>query len=527
MNTVIDGATYLSDHRYTLRHKLGSFLAAIGLLLLGGEVCYASESARIDVLEARIDQLTQEQADQDSRLEEALSHVEITGYISLRGGALNEKDVTYLGGVSDEVSFSNETTFGVQLKAPINDDIHMVLQLSGDSIGTQAEVDWAFIEYQILPSLNVRAGRLRVPGFMVSEYQAVGYAYPWVQTPLEVYGLTPFLRYEGFDFRYFTSIGDVDLRVNPFLGSTSNQDLKIGQLVYANQDSQFGGIDIQLNYEFVSVRFGYSKYDFDMEADSWDKSMEALIEGVVVIPGNPAVESPGIVDVIDQLTEGATTAATTLLGLGDPTSVATAAFYTAEAASFTAQRANYQHTSIMGGEQSGEYFSVGFSYDSENILLMAEMIKGGISGAFPDAKGSYITLGYRFDSWMPHLTYATLKSTDDSERPALPEFQATEALWASSPDAIAGIAGVNTLIDLTNSTRNLSNPNQHSWTLGVRWDPLASVAVKAEYQYINLPGQSYGYVLPSSVVRGEGDASGFDEKVDNVNVVKLSLDLVF
>ncbi len=492
------------------------------LLLGGGTPSIAADTARIDALEAKIEQLTQEQGHQRSAIDEALSHVEITGYISLRGGQLNEKGLTYLGGVSDDLSFSNETTFGIQVKAPISEEINMVLQFAGDSIETQAEVDWAFVEYQMLPSLNIRAGRLRVPGFMVSEYQAVGYAYPWVQAPLEVYGLTPFLRYEGFDLRYFISMGDVDVRINPFVGSTSNQDLTVGQLAYANQDSQFGGIDIQLNYESVRVRVGYSKYDFDIEADTWDVAMEGLIEGRVIVPGNPAVEFLGIVDIIDSLT-----AAATGIALANP---AQAVVYNAEAGSFAAQRVNYPNDSIMGGEQEAEYFSVGFSYDSENVLLMAEMTKGGISGAFPNGKGSYATLGYRIGNWMPHITYAALKSTDNTDRKFLPAFIATDALWVSVPDVAVGISGANMAIDLVNDTRNLSNPRQHSWTLGIRWDPLASIAIKAEYQYISLPGSSYGYVLPSAVVDGQGDeidVGGFDDKVGNVNVIKLSLDLVF
>ena len=482
----------------------------------------ASESARIDALEAKIEQLEQGQEEQQSVIDEALNRIEITGYLSLRGGKLNEKDITYLGGVSDDLSFSNETTFGIQIKAPITDDINMVLQLAGDSVETQANVDWAFMEYQASSALNVRVGRLRVPGFMVSEYRAVGYAYPWVQTPLEVYGLTPFLRYEGLDFRYFMTVGDVDVRINPFIGSTSDQKLKVGQLNYATQDSQFGGIDIQVNYEAISIRFGYSTYDFDMEADVWDVAMEGLIEGQVIVPGDPAVEFFGIVDIIDQLT-----AAATGVALANPPA---ADAYNAEAASFAAQRANYPNDSIMGGEQEAEYFSFGFSYDSENILVMAEIIKGGISGAFPDGKGSYMTVGYRIDNWMPHITYAALKSTDNEDRSFLPTFVANDALWTGIPDAAAGIAGANTAINLVNETRNLSNPSQHSWALGVRWDPVPSIAVKAEYQYISLPGRSYGYVLPSTLIDNSGDVispDGFPDKVDNINVVKLSLDLVF
>jgi len=492
---------------------------------------YASDTARIEALEEQLAQLTQNQEAQRTMLEEVLNRVDITGYVSLRGGKLNEKDFTYLGALGDEWSFSTETTFGIQLKAPLADNASVLLQFSGDSLESQAEVDWAFLEYQVSSAVTVRGGRLRVPGFMVSEYREVGYAYPWVQTPLEVYGLTPFLRYEGLDLRYFLTLGEVDLRFNPFIGSTRNQDLSVGRVRYAEQNSQFGGLDIQLNYHDITARLSYSKYDFDIVSATWDESMELFIEGQEIVPGNPPIEFLGIVDIIDSLVSAATGVA---LGFdaADPAQQPFIQAYNAEAASFASQRANYSNDSIMGGDQNAEYFSLGLSYDSESLLVMAEVIKGGIDGAFPDAKAGYVTLGYRFGNWMPHLTYATIKSTDDNERKPLPEFEATDALWTSPAlaEAAAGIVGVNTLVNLASETRNLSSPDQRSWTLGLRWDPISGIAVKVEYQYIELRGESYGYILPKSLVDGSDDAvgaSGFQDKVDKVNVVKVSLDLVF
>lgn len=499
-------------------------LASQGLVV----VSYASEESsgqaqlvqRIEVLEAELEQLTLNQSVQRSMLEDAINRVDITGYVSLRGGQLNETDFTYLGTIGDEWSFSTETTFGIQLKAPIADKASVLLQFSGDSLESQAEVDWAFLEYRLSTEMTLRGGRLRVPGFMMSEYREVGYAYPWVQTPLEVYGLTPFLRYEGLDLRYYVTFGELDLRFNPFLGSTRNQDLMVGRVKYAEQNSQFGGIDIQANFQAITARLSYSIYDFDIIDAVWDNTMSTLIEGQVVVPGSPPVEVPGILDIIDSLT-----------GIADGLAPTTPA-YGIESLSLNAQKANYPNNSTMGGDRKAEYFSLGISYDSEQLLLLAEVIKGGIDGAFPDANGGYLTFGYRFGNWMPHITYAKIKSTDDDERFLLPDLTVTEALWAAPAlaEAAAAIAGANTQVRLVNETRNLSSPDQRSWTIGMRWDPISGIALKAEYQYIKLLGDSYGYILPKEIIDGPSSpvgTSGFREKVDDVNVVKFSLDLVF
>lgn len=44
-------------------------------------------------------------------------------------------------------------------------------------------------------------------------------------------------------------------------------------------------------------------------------------------------------------------------------------------------------------------------------------IEGRANGAFPNQKGDYPTLGYRFGSWLPHLTFAKL---DDNDNPTTP-----------------------------------------------------------------------------------------------------------
>jgi len=472
----------------------------------------ASEQSRLAELEAKVEGLVAQQEESDSVIEDTLNRVEITGYVSLRGGQISEKGFSYLGAVEGDWSFSNESTYGIQIKAPLYDRASALLQFSGNSLEGQADVDWAFLGYEISPKLTLRGGRLRVPGFMMSEYREVGYAYPWVQTPLEVYGFTPFLRYEGLDLRYFLTFGDVDIRINPFVGSTRNQDLSLGNIKYAEQDSQFGGIDIQLNYGNITVRVSHSRYDFNITQATWDSGMEAFIDGVTIVPGDPEVRLSGLLDVLDLMIGAAIDSA-----------------YVAEAASLTSQKNNYRNDSTMGGAQEAEYTSIGVSYDSEDWLVLAEYTRGGIDGAFPDAKGGYVTVGYRIGNWMPHITYASLETYDDDEREALPELEVTDSLW-TGPESAAVLGVANSLIGHVNDTRNLSNTKQRSGIFGVRWDPVPGIALKVEYQRIELPGESYGYILPESIVDGAGNVNAspeFLEKADDVRVIKLSLDLVF
>lgn len=52
-------------------------------------------------------------------------------------------------------------------------------------------VEWAYLQYAVTESLDVRAGRVVLPVFITSEYRKVGYANPWVRPPQEVYRTVP------------------------------------------------------------------------------------------------------------------------------------------------------------------------------------------------------------------------------------------------------------------------------------------------------------------------------------------------
>lgn len=66
----------------------------------------------------------------------------------------------------------------------------------------QPRVEWANLKYQVTPELALRFGRIALPMFIAADYRKVGYAYPWIRTPIEVYGVLPLGSSDGVDLSW-------------------------------------------------------------------------------------------------------------------------------------------------------------------------------------------------------------------------------------------------------------------------------------------------------------------------------------
>jgi hypothetical protein len=69
-------------------------------------------------------------------------------------------------------------------------------------------LEWANVKYQFTPDFSVRAGRTLLPTFLFSATRKVGYTYPWVRPPLELYGINPVTNIDGVDAAYRLHLGE-------------------------------------------------------------------------------------------------------------------------------------------------------------------------------------------------------------------------------------------------------------------------------------------------------------------------------
>jgi hypothetical protein len=162
----------------------------------------------------------------------------------------------------------------------------------------------------------------------------------------------------------------------------------------------------------------------------------------------------------------------------------------------------------------GWFAGLGVQYDNGALLLMAEATQITVDGFFPDSEHVYATLGYRFGKVMPHVTWSAAGVRDGSDRPANP---AIPALCGSAGFCMPGGAAFP-----ADTLARLLNTKQDSVTLGVRYDLMKNIAVKADWTRVLDTHNTFGYFS-----RHDGNLFTGAFPGEDVDVWRAVVDVVF
>jgi len=143
----------------------------------------------------------------------------VSGYGTLGAVRSSEDRADYLvdvfkptgPGFTRRWSADVDSRVGVQVTANPAPRLSAVLQVVSQQRYDSSyapTVEWANVQYRLTPELSVRAGRIVLPVFMVTDSRKVGYANAWVRPPVEVYSLVPLTNNDGADARFRMPIGD-------------------------------------------------------------------------------------------------------------------------------------------------------------------------------------------------------------------------------------------------------------------------------------------------------------------------------
>ncbi|BAV32851.1 hypothetical protein SCL_0529 [Sulfuricaulis limicola] len=269
--------------------------------------------------------------------------------------------------IENTPGFTADSRLGLQISAKVNEDISITGQLlaKARSENSNVEADWAFINYRLSEQFSVRAGKIKFPTFLISDYYEVGYAYPWIRPPQEVYSSNPITTLNGVDLLARFRFGDLSLLVQPYFGVSRGAQALVPQEAVTNPA-------YSLCYNAQTASFytclpGTLLYT-DFTADALrgiNVSLSSDIFTVRVGTLKTKVNVPGFNVFQDDV----------------------------------------------------KFSSAGLSMDWHNVVLYSEYferdIKGLANSAFPNQKGSYTTLGYRIGKWLPHFTAAQIKDNDN------------------------------------------------------------------------------------------------------------------
>lgn len=160
-----------------------------------------------------------------------------------------------------------ESRLGVQGTARFSPQFSATAQVVARTVDKPiADLEWAYLTYAITPEWTVQAGRKRLPLFYYSDFQDVGYAYPWVRVPPDVYGWDV-VNYNGANVAYNTTVSGWTLRSSLFGGAETSRKNAFSKLIYDEpKDVKWPGIvgaDLEMGKDWFTGRIVYMRSGYE------------------------------------------------------------------------------------------------------------------------------------------------------------------------------------------------------------------------------------------------------------------------
>ena len=361
-------------------------------------------------------------------------------------------------GSSKDFRTGIDSNLGLQADMPVNSWLSLTAQglVRKDAEANYgAELSWAFAKARISDEVSVRVGRVGLPVFMISDYRNVGYANTMLRPPAEVYSQVPFNSIDGADITWQHGFGDTTVTSQLAYGNVKSP---ISGDIHA-KGKRIAALNISAEHGPFIVRAGHATAKVTIDDSA---SLNTLVGGL---------RQAGAGYRFPQLA--------TLAG------------------------------DIEVKEKRATFSSLGLSMDWNNIVVQTEFAKRKTDAYINDTSSWYAMAGYRIGKFLPYAGRANLKidGTVTSTVPAAcpPGYPA-----ACTPTMQALGAGVRRL-----SNTGVGQGEQSTTTVGVRWDIVSSVALKAQVDRIK-PNKGTGLFLAAQ--------PGFN---DTVTVGAVALDFVF
>jgi hypothetical protein len=253
-------------------------------------------------------------------------------------------------------------------------------QLSDNTYRPQFE--WANLKYQLTPEFSIRAGRIVLPTFLVSDSRNVGYANPWVRTPVEIYTLVPVTNSDGVDASYRMQAGDFVHTVSGSYGGT-NVNLTAGG---RTQVRRLWVISETAEYGAAALHISYSQARFNVKLNT----LEALFAGFRQFGPQGAA----------------------LADRYDP------------------------------DDKVAQFIALGAMYDPADWFVMGEWGKRSLHSVFGRSTAWYVSGGYRVAQFTPYLTYAETTANSNTSDPGLTVSALTPYLAGPATGLNAGLNAV-------------------------------------------------------------------------------------
>ncbi len=285
------------------------------------------------------------------------AEIDINGFGNVVGGITSSDDQVL--GFNDTIDFSNDSLFALQVSSDISDKLSATAQIiSRGEDDFDASFEWAYITYNVSPSVTFNAGRFRLPLFAYSSSLDVGYTYHWITAPSVVYDV-PFNNLDGVKLGKTGYVSGWDYSLDVAFGTFKGETLGTD-----NNGDNTALVSGQISNESLTLRAVYGRATTTVDLT---KSSDDV--GLALGLGFEGIEAAGFADLAD---------------------------------------------SLRIEDDTGEFVGVSVMYDNYDFFVGGEYTEVSVDNNFSnDDEAFYITAGARFGKWTPSLTYEKFESSGD------------------------------------------------------------------------------------------------------------------
>ena len=358
----------------------------------------------------------------------------LNGFGTISGGYLESEDIN-----EANASPYNDFERGVQydvdskfaLQGGINIDDSWALTAQAVALGQEdydPEIEWAYLSWQLDQQLIFRAGRLRRPNYLFSDTLRVGYTYPWIRPPVEVYSrdLHFFSEVDAVNVLYNWSATTWNFELEGYYGESDGKAEIVGDDNLAFTTENDIGLILTMERDWLTFRLAYQR----LPKTSIENS--SLVE-----PLYEALESAGFSNIVGEL---------------------------------------------QTDEIEAEFFNLAVGIDYDDWLFNFEFINVPVERSIAvDETSWYLMAGHRFGSYTLHYSYAERERENDEDFSGPIREQASQI----APFDPVAAATLNVLADNVDLAAQQSELDLKSHTIGLRYDFVYPLALKVEYQLID------------------------------------------
>ncbi|MGF1753215.1 hypothetical protein L4C33_06405 [Vibrio makurazakiensis] len=368
-------------------------------------------------------------------------NVVVSGFGTVAYSYENEEDIGFLrdlshqSDINDDGQWLSDSRLGLQFDYLMDEDWRFTTQVVAKDNASDRLSDaftLGFVAYRPTSDLEIRTGRLGLDAFWATTTRNIDYGHNWVRPPQEVYGWIAMQALDGVDFLFSIYTPDSEWYLGAQYGAVQSSYASVQGESISSKGRETLGLSVKYltgSWRARAAVLRIGSFDVDVTAEA--QQLRTVLNTTSQVGGAVGAEAE-----------------------------------------------KYSQLMTIEGEEF-YYSQLGLEYFTGKWLLASEFVSIASESnnpALPSGIGGYLNISYYWDSWTPYSILAMFHPDIDALTP--------EASWSAF--------GLDTVQSTAISGLNSTRVEQDTISVGIRWDVMKNIALKAQADFISIAENGYG-----------------------------------